>query len=65
MFRLSAFVTAVKPIVFTGVLEQGNKKVATFSDEKGQPVYAREGEAVLGQYKLLDIGIQSGDSLSS
>ncbi len=46
-------------IKFIGVLEQGTKKVAIFSDGKGQPVYASEGQVVLGQYKLLKIGVES------
>lgn len=46
-------------IKFIGVLEQGPTKVAIFSDGKGQPVYAREGQTVLGQYKLLKIGVES------
>jgi hypothetical protein len=47
------------PVKFIGLLEQGNKRVAIFSDGKGQPVYAREGQAVLGQYKLLSVGVES------
>ena len=47
------------PIKFIGVLEQGKNKVAIFSDGKGQPVYAHEGETVLGQYRLLKIGVES------
>jgi hypothetical protein len=46
-------------IKFIGVLEQGTKKVAIFSDGKGQPVYASEGQVVLGQYKLVKIGVES------
>jgi len=46
-------------IKFIGVLEQGPTKVAIFSDGKGPPVYAREGQTVLGQYKLLKIGVES------
>jgi hypothetical protein len=47
-------------IKFIGVLERGTKpKVAIFTDCKGQPVYASEGQAVLGQYKLLKIGVES------
>ena len=47
------------PIKFIGVLEQGRNRVAIFSDGKGQPVYAHEGETVLGQYRLLRIGVES------
>jgi hypothetical protein len=46
-------------IKFIGTLEQGKTKVAVFSDGKGQPVYASEGQTVLGQYKLLKIGVES------
>jgi hypothetical protein len=46
-------------IKFIGVMEQGRNKVAIFSDGKGQPVYAHEGEIVLGQYKLIRIGVES------
>ena len=46
-------------IKFIGVMEQGKTKVAIFSDGKGQPVYASEGQTVLGQYKLLKIGVES------
>jgi hypothetical protein len=44
---------------FIGVMEQGRNKVAIFSDGKGQPVYAHEGEIVLGQYRLIRIGVES------
>jgi hypothetical protein len=44
---------------FIGVEEQGNKKVAIFSDCKAPPVWASEGQNVLGQYKLLKIGVES------
>ena len=46
-------------IKFIGVLEKNGIKYAIFSDGKGQPVHAREGETVLGQYKLLKIGVES------
>lgn len=42
-----------------GVLEKGGTKYAIFSDGKGLPVYAREGQVVFGQYKLLQIGVES------
>ncbi len=47
------------PLKFIGTLEQGNKKVAIFSDGRGQPVYAFEGQLVLGQYRLVKIGVES------
>lgn len=47
------------PLKFIGLLEQGNKRVAILSDGKGQPIYASEGQTVLGQYKLLSIRVGS------
>ncbi|HEX4567842.1 MAG TPA: hypothetical protein VH138_14495 [Vicinamibacterales bacterium] len=46
-------------IKFIGVLEKDGSKWAIFSDGKGQPQYAKEGQTVLGQYKLLKIGVES------
>jgi hypothetical protein len=40
-------------------MEQGKKKVAIFSDGRGLPVYAAEGELVLGQYRVVRIQIES------
>lgn len=42
-----------------GVEEQAGKKVAIFTDGKGLPVWASEGQVVFGQYKLLKIGVES------
>jgi hypothetical protein len=47
------------PLKFIGTMEQGKKKVAIFSDGRGLPLYASEGEVVLGQYRLVRIGIES------
>jgi hypothetical protein len=47
------------PLKFTGTMEQGKKKVAIFSDGRGLPVYAAEGELVLGQYRVVRIQIES------
>ena len=47
------------PLKFIGTLEQGKTKVAIFSDGRGVPVYAREGELVLGQYRVVRIQIES------
>jgi hypothetical protein len=47
------------PLKLIGVLEQDNKRAAILLDRKGQPTFAREGETVLGQYKLLTIGVTS------
>src|SRR5215467_15914155 len=46
-------------IKFVGVLEQGTKRVAIFYDSNRQPIYASEGQTVLGQYKLLKIDVAS------
>lgn len=47
------------PLKFIGTMEQGSRKVAIFSDGRGLPLYAREGELVLGQYKVVRIGVES------
>ena len=47
------------PLKFIGTMEQGKKKVAIFSDGRGSPLYASEGELVLGQYRVVRIGIES------
>src|SRR5215471_3856285 len=47
------------PIKFIGVVEKGGTKYAIFSDGKGTPQWAREGQTVLGQYKVLKIGVES------
>jgi hypothetical protein len=49
------------PLKFIGTMEQGKKKVAIFahSDGRGVPVYASEGELVLGQYRVVRIQLES------
>src|SRR4051812_8581357 len=47
------------PLKFIGTVEQGKRKAAVFSDGRGVPVYASEGELVLGQYRLVRIGVES------
>ncbi len=48
------------PLKFIGVLEgAGPRRIAIFSDGRGAPIYGKEGEAVLGQYKILSIGAES------
>ena len=47
------------PLKFIGTMEQGKTKVAIFSDGRGLPVYAREGELVLGQYRVVRIQLES------
>lgn len=47
------------PLKFIGTMEQGTKKVAIFSDGRGLPLYASEGELILGQYRVVRIQIES------
>ena len=47
------------PLKFIGTLEKAGKKWAIFSDGGNQPRYAAEGELVLGQYKVIRIGVES------
>lgn len=47
------------PLKFIGTLEQGNRKVAIFSDGRGAPLYGKEGDLVLGQYRIVRIGVES------
>ena len=47
------------PLKFIGTLEKGGKKWAIFSDGGNQPRYAAEGDLVLGQYKVVRIGVES------
>jgi hypothetical protein len=44
---------------FIGTLEVKGRKVAIFSDNRGIPVYAAEGEVVMGQYRVVKIGVES------
>jgi hypothetical protein len=48
------------PLKFIGTLEVKGRKVAIFQTERaGMPIYAAEGEAVLGQYRVVKIGVES------
>jgi hypothetical protein len=47
------------PLKFIGTMEQGSRKVAIFSDGRGLPLYGKEGELILGQYKIVRIGVES------
>jgi hypothetical protein len=47
------------PLKFIGTVEQGGRKVAIFSDGRGLPLYGAEGELILGQYKIVRIGVES------
>ena len=53
----------VPPIAlkFIGVVDTPppGKRVAVLSDGRGSPVYGHEGETVLGQYRILRIGVES------
>ena len=46
---------------FIGIVDAGQsqKVVAILSDGRGAPVYGREGDTVLGQYRILRIGTES------
>jgi len=48
------------PLKFIGTLERrGTGKVAIFSDNRGTPLYGREGDIILGQYRIVRIGVES------
>jgi hypothetical protein len=48
------------PLKFIGTLEgKGPGKVAIFSDGQGMPQYGHEGDVVLGQYRVVKIGVES------
>jgi hypothetical protein len=48
------------PIKFIGMVEKsGGEKWAIFTDGPGVPVWAAEGDTVLGQWKLVRIGVAS------
>ncbi len=45
---------------FIGMLEAtAGQRIAILSDGRGAPIYGREGEAVLGQYRIRRIGAES------
>jgi hypothetical protein len=49
------------PLKFIGTVEVKGRKVAIFTstDNHGMPVYAAEGDLVLGQYRVVKIGVES------
>jgi hypothetical protein len=48
------------PLKFIGIVESGAaQRLAVLSDGRGAPMYGKEGETVLGQYKILRIGAES------
>jgi hypothetical protein len=49
------------PLKFIGTLVKGGKKVAIFSDGRGLPLWGTEGELILGQFRIVRIGVESVD----
>jgi hypothetical protein len=49
------------PLKFIGTVEVKGRRVAIFvnTDGRGMPLYAGEGELVLGQYRVVKIGVES------
>lgn len=47
------------PLRFIGLVEGTAGKLAILSDGRGAPMYGKEGEVVLGQYKIERIGVES------
>jgi hypothetical protein len=47
------------PLKFIGTVEKGGRKWAIFSDGRGLPLYGKEGDLVLGQYKIVKIQVES------
>jgi hypothetical protein len=48
------------PLRFIGLVDSANSnKIAILSDGRGAPLLAKEGDTVLGQYKILRIGVES------
>jgi hypothetical protein len=49
------------PLKFIGTLVKAGKKVAIFSDGRGLPLWGTEGELILGQFRIVRIGVESVD----
>jgi hypothetical protein len=49
------------PLKFIGIMEAPTeqKKIAVLTDGRGGPIYGAEGQIVLGQYRILKIGVES------
>jgi len=47
------------PLKFIGIMGPEHDKIAVFSDGRGGPINGKEGEIVLGQYRVLKIGVES------
>jgi hypothetical protein len=46
---------------FIGLVEapESDARIAILSDGRGAPVYGREGDTILGRYRILHIGTES------
>ena len=47
------------PLKFIGIMGPENDKIAVLSDGRGGPINGKEGQLVLGQYRILKIGVES------
>src|SRR5262249_28994665 len=47
------------PFKFIGIMGPENDKIAVLSDGRGGPINGKEGDLVLGQYRILKIGVES------
>src|SRR5579884_663400 len=48
------------PLKFIGIVESSDhRKIAVLSDGRGAPQYGKEGDTILGQYKIVRIGVES------
>jgi hypothetical protein len=47
------------PLKFIGIMGPENDKIAVLSDGRGGPINGKEGDVVLGQYRILKIGVES------
>jgi hypothetical protein len=49
------------PLKFIGIMGPEHEKIAVLSDGRGGPINGKEGDLVLGQYRILKIGVESVD----
>jgi hypothetical protein len=49
------------PLKFIGIMGSEKDKIAVLSDGRGAPINGKEGDLVLGQYRILKIGVESVD----
>jgi hypothetical protein len=47
------------PLKFIGIMGPEHDKIAVLSDGRGGPINGKEGDLVLGQYRILKIGVES------